>query len=335
MSIQLPSRRVTSADVAREAGVSRTTVSYVLNNTAHQKIPEDTRQRVLDAAARLAYAPSAAARALRIGRTDTVLFLLPDWPISPAIGALIEYLAGAVAAEGLMLVVHPHAPASQSLTEIWKATTPAAIVGFDDFTREETAAMFAAGIKSVVSLAGGSGRGRDFGVGGQRIGRLQAEHLIATGHERLGYALPEDERVQLIASTRLEGVQQTCVERDLPQPVVVPVLLDPAAAAEAVRTWRSTEPPVTGVCCFNDNVALAVLAGVRKLGLRAPRDLAVIGVDDVAAARLADPPLSTVTTDMQALAGYVADMITRSLNGLARSRRPVPEMVHLLRRCSA
>src|SRR5919202_1725890 len=138
MSVQIPSRRVTSADVAREAGVSRTTVSYVLNNTAHQKIPEDTRQRVLDAAARLAYAPS-----------------------------------------------------------------PAAIVGFDDFTREETAAMFAAGINSVVSLAGGSGRGREFGIGGQRIGRLQAEHLIATGHERLGYARPEDERVQMIAPTRL------------------------------------------------------------------------------------------------------------------------------------
>jgi DNA-binding LacI/PurR family transcriptional regulator len=239
MSVQLATRRVTSADVAREAGVSRTTVSYVLNNAAHQKIPEDTRQRVLDAAARLAYAPSAAARALRIGRTDTVLFLLPDWPISPVIGALIEYLAAALAARGLMLVVHPHARASESLTEIWKATTPAAVVGFHAFTRAEAAAMRAAGINSVVSLAARASRGRDVGLRGQRVGSVQAQHLVTTGHERLGYALPANERVQTIARTRLEGVQQACRELGVPQPVVSTVPLDPAAAVEAIRTWRT------------------------------------------------------------------------------------------------
>src|SRR4051812_43365688 len=79
-------RRATSADVAREAGVSRATVSYVLNDTPHQKIPEATRRRVLEAAARLGYAPSAAARTLRTGRSDVVLGMLPDWPIGPAVG---------------------------------------------------------------------------------------------------------------------------------------------------------------------------------------------------------------------------------------------------------
>jgi len=335
MSVQLASRRITSSDVAREAGVSRTTVSYVLNKTAHQKIPEDTRQRVVDAAARLAYAPSAAARALRIGRTDTVLFLLPDWPISPAIGALVEHLALAVAAEGLMLVVHPHVRASQSLPDICKATPPAAVVGISDFTREESTAMRAAGIKTVVSLAGRTGRGRHFGARGDHVGRVQAEHLVAAGHRWLGYALPENERVQTIASTRLEGVELACRERGLAEPLVLTFPLDPAAAAEAVRTWLDAEPPVTGVCCFNDNVALAVLAGLRTLGLRAPGDLAVIGVDDIEAARLADPPLTTVTTDMHALATQVAETISTSLNGGSRSRRAGAELVHLIRRCSA
>ena len=58
-------RRATSADVAREAGVSRATVSYVLNDTPNQKIPEQTREKVLEAARKLAYSPSTAARALR------------------------------------------------------------------------------------------------------------------------------------------------------------------------------------------------------------------------------------------------------------------------------
>jgi len=66
--LQPPLRRVTSTDVARAVGLSRTTVSYVLNDTPGQKIPENTRRRVLDAAASLGYAPSAAARTLRSGR---------------------------------------------------------------------------------------------------------------------------------------------------------------------------------------------------------------------------------------------------------------------------
>src|SRR5699024_8468011 len=85
-------RRVTSADVARLAGVSRATVSYVLNDTPGHRITADTRARVADAAARLGYAPSAAARTLRSGRSEVVLCLLPDWPIGPEVGAMLGHL---------------------------------------------------------------------------------------------------------------------------------------------------------------------------------------------------------------------------------------------------
>jgi hypothetical protein len=186
-----------------------------------------------------------------------------------------------------------------------------------------------------VNPVGRTGRGRHFGARGDHVGRVQAEHLLAAGHRRPGYALPENERAQTIASTRLEGVELACREHGLAEPLVLTFPLDPAAAAEAVRTWPDAEPPVTGVCCFNDNVALAVLAGLRTLGLRAPGDLAVIGVDDIEAARLADPPLTTVTTDMHALATHVAETIATSLNGGSRSRRAGAELVHLIRRCSA
>ncbi len=74
---------------------------------------------------------------------------------------------------------------------------------------------------------------------------------------------------------------------------------------------------------------------MRRLGLKAPDDLAVVGDDDIPAARLANTPLTTVTTDMQALAAHVAHTITASLNGAPRSRRPYPEMVHMVRRRSA
>jgi DNA-binding LacI/PurR family transcriptional regulator len=94
-----------------------------MNNKPHQKIPDATRQRIFDAATRLGYAPSAAARALRNGRSDMVLCLLPDWPISPAIGTLIEELSAAVAAHGLTLVVHPRTQNRQTLSNVWKTIT--------------------------------------------------------------------------------------------------------------------------------------------------------------------------------------------------------------------
>jgi DNA-binding LacI/PurR family transcriptional regulator len=94
-----PGRRATSADVAREAGVSRSTVSFVLNGTKGQTIPEPTWQRVLEAAARLRYAPSAEARTLSRGRSDVVLlYQPPQLPMSADIGALVEFLAAEFAA---------------------------------------------------------------------------------------------------------------------------------------------------------------------------------------------------------------------------------------------
>ncbi|MFD0522811.1 LacI family DNA-binding transcriptional regulator [Paractinoplanes durhamensis] len=127
-------QRVTSADVARVAGVSRATVSYVLNDTPGQTISPTTRTRVLDAAARLGYAPSAAARALRTGRSDVVLCLLPDWPIGPEVGSMLGNLSTALARHGFTFVVHPGNREDRPISEIWKAITPAAVIAFADFS---------------------------------------------------------------------------------------------------------------------------------------------------------------------------------------------------------
>ena len=181
-------RRLTSADVARESGVSRATVSYVLNGAPNQTISEQTRRRVIEAAERIGYAPYAPARALRSGRSDVVLFLIPEWPIGPAIASLIEHLSSRLAAAGLTLVVHAHPRAARPVGELWKAIAPAALINHQALSRAEEA-------------AGKSGHGgRDAGVPAsrcrtfrsfqRRIGELQARHLTETGYRRLGFALP-------------------------------------------------------------------------------------------------------------------------------------------------
>jgi DNA-binding LacI/PurR family transcriptional regulator len=329
-------RRVTSADVAREAGLSRATVSYVLNDTPHQKIPDETRQRVLAAAARLGYAPSAAARTLRSGRSDLVLCLLPDWPMGPEVGAMLENLSTSLAGHGLTFVVHPRAGGSRPITEIWKTMTPAAVLAFEDLGEDDATAMRAAGVAQVVILLGRARQQRrELEVPQQRIGRLQVAHLAAAGHRQLGYAYPDDTRLRIFADPRLDGVRAACADLGLDEPVVHTVALDPEVAATAVDKWRHAEQAVTAVCAYNDEVALAVLAGLRRLSLNAPGDLAVIGVDDIPAARLAAPPLTTVTTDQQAVARHLAQTIACVIAGEPEPPRPGSDIVDVVRRDSA
>ncbi len=332
--VERVARRVTSADVAREAGLSRATVSYVLNNTPHQKIPEETRRRVLAVAARLGYAPSAAARALRSGRSDVVLCLLPDWPMGPQVGAMLSHLSSGLARSGMTFVVHPIIPGDRPTGEIWKAITPAAVLAFQDFSAQDTAAMRAAGVAQVVALLGRSRkRRRELEIPEQRIGRMQAEHLAGVGHARLGYGYPDDKRLRNFAKPRLDGVRIACAHRGLAAPVVQVVPLDTAPAARAVAAWNAAG--VTAVCAYNDEVALAVLAGLRAHGRTAPDDLAVIGVDDIPSARLAVPPLTTVTTDQATVAQHLADIIVAAINGDPEPPGPGSDIVHVVRRASA
>lgn len=308
-------RLVTSADVAREAGVSRATVSYVLNEVPHQKILEATRQRVREAAARLGYAPSAAARALRTGRSEIVLGLLPDWPIEHVLGRLIQQLTNAFAVNGLTFVVHSSAPPARPLREIWKAMTPAAVLSLQEFDDGEGEAMRAAGIEVVMAMHGLTrGEPQPPLVSEQPIGVLQARHIVGT-HRRLGYAYPDLPGLDVLAQPRLDGVRKVCAELDMPEPDVRTVPLDAQGAAEAVKAWLAADPPVTGICAFNDNVALAVLAGLSHLGLRAPKDLAVMGVDDIPGASLAQPPLTTVVRDTDAIARGLARRVIDTLAG--------------------
>jgi DNA-binding LacI/PurR family transcriptional regulator len=327
---------VTSVDVAREAGVSRATVSYVLNDTPNQRIPEATRRRVWEAVERLGYAPSAAARTLRRGRSDVVLWLLPDWPIGPMVGRVLEGLAVALAEAGLALVAHPRAGNRRPVSEVWRAISPGAVIVWETLEPDDVAAMRAAGIDVILVLMGGDGpAGNGLEISEQRTGRLQVEHLAARGHRRIGYAHSHDERLLTFAGPRLAGVRAACADLGLDPPDVRTVGLDAERAADAVSRWRTATPAVTGVCAYNDEVALAVLAGLHAHRLRAPDDLAVVGVDNIPIAPLADPPLTSVFVDPERLVDYIVRGVLAGLSGEPAPAAPGSDIVRIADRGSA
>lgn len=307
-------KRVTSTDVAREAGVARSTVSYVLNRTPHQSIPDTTRQRVLDAAARLGYTPSAAARTLKRGRSDVVLCIVKPWPLGSASGALLAELTAGFDAHGLTLVTHIEGTGVRPIEAVWSDIAPAAVLSYTPLDADAERAMRRAGVQCVAVLFAGEPDGSArFVRPDVRIGRLQAEHLIAAGHTRIGYAYPEHVSLQDFAEPRLEGVQAACAEAGLAAPEVRTVGLEAESASSAIRHWRGLGEPVTAVCAYNDEVAQALLAGTRLARASVPEDLAVVGADDIPAARLASPPLTTIAIDHAAEARRIVSAVTSVL----------------------
>jgi DNA-binding LacI/PurR family transcriptional regulator len=288
-----PGRRaVTSADVARESGVSRATVSYVLNRKPGQTIPEETRRRVLEAARRLDYVPSASARALRKGQTGIVLLAMPNLPQGPVLSAFVHELADGLSEGGLTLVTHLDDRAHSTLLKVVQALSPVAVISYPQLPPEPSRRLFASGVRWVTGVNLSLGPRDDDHQWAVLPGRLQAEYLIGLGHQRLGFGWPEDPTLAPIAQDRLEGIQRCCAAAGCPPPEVGTVPIEPVRAVEAVATWH--DRGITGICCYNDDVALAVLAGARMRHLSVPGDLAVVGVDDVPLAALANPPLTTI-----------------------------------------
>lgn len=303
---------VTSADIARAAEVSRTTVSYVLNDTPGASISEATRAHVLATAARLGYAPSAAARALRRGRSDLVVCVLPDWPAGPVVDTVLDRLTDALAERGLFLLVHHHRP-DRPLRELWRAVTPHVVVGLTHFPAEDLRALRQAGIPVVGAGDVDDGAHPGIDPGQQRgLGSLQAGHVADRGRRRLAIATTADARLAEFADARADGARAECDRRGLAAPPTA--VVDPARPATDVVRELAADG-VDAVCCYNDEIALAVLAGAREAGVEVPGALAVIGLDDAPAAALSAPPLTTIAQPVAAQARHLAASVLAVLDG--------------------
>ncbi|MDN4475577.1 LacI family DNA-binding transcriptional regulator [Demequina sp. SYSU T00192] len=275
--------RATMRDVAAAAGVSPSLVSFVLNDAPGQTIPEATRARVREAAERLGYAPHGVARALREGAARIVLLDTAGLPHGPSLEAFTQGL-------GLELAAHDHSLLVHS-------------AGRDDLERAVRAIV----PRAVVDLAGlyasGAGEHEDGGWadGLQAHAAVQMRHLLDAGHRGVAIALPAEPGEEAAPLVQRRADQLAAVARDARVgTVVLPVAAEAAAAAAALVALRGSHPGITAVAAFDDATALAVLAAMRRCGLEAPRDLAVMGFDATEAAGLWDPGLTTVEIDAAA-----------------------------------
>lgn len=280
-----------SADVAATAGVSRSTVSQILNGHGHRFRP-DMVSRVQQAARELGYRPSIAGRALANGTSDIVVTLLPNISLGPRLRELIDRVTAELAQAGKTNLIRLSSGDAQ-IDDAVLALRPAGLWSPAPLTAKQHTMLAERGV-TVVDQPQEIQQAID-----REIGAIQTRHLIDSGYTAIAAALPDELREQPFALAREEGVLAACREAGVPTLPTLRLSLQRGSSAATARQFSSTS---FGVAGYNDDVALAVMGAAQHLGRRVPQDVGVIGVDNTIASGVCEPTLSTINIDVSASA---------------------------------
>ncbi len=291
-------KRVTAAQVADAAGVSRATVGFVLNDTPGQTISEATRDRVFEAAKELGYRPHRVARSLASGSTRIVLLVLPDWPLDHALRTHLEEASHALDEAGYSLVTWTPWPEGRA-RPLWEVLQPDVVLGLWPFSPEQAKPIAATGATVVTTetIPPSAFAALDYSKGPA----LQVEHLEGLGHRSIVFARDPDPRLDEIVAMRSELALETAAASGIDCRII-----DFGAAAAPDDVTRLVDAGVTAVVAYNDVVAARVIGAASRAGIRVPGQLSVIGHDDDPLCTLTVPSITTIRVDTAGLGRFLA-----------------------------
>lgn len=330
-------RQPTIRDVARAAGVSKSTVSNVIRGAG--KTSPETRERVLAAIADVGYRPNAIARSLVRQRTTTVGILVGDLanPFYSELAKLVEQRLTAAGYATMICNTDGHAASERARIESLLEHRATGIVALQ-FSGEWPLAdeLRTEGIPLVVVSCWEEGSDC-VAVDDEAGVRLAVEHLLGLGHRRIAYLSsglvePKTDRARLDgyrAALRAAGVR---TQGDLVVRWEEPAYLssDRELRHEAERLLAGRDRP-TAFVVSNDLVAIDLIETLEQMGLDVPGEVSVVGFDDIALAGLARVSLTTVAQPRDALAelgsAIVLERITTGAGGPLRQVRLDPRLV--------
>ena len=326
----------TSSEVARRAGVSRTTVSFVLNNVRDQGISEATREKVLTAAREIGYEPNAAARSLAGGTTGTVGLVIPKAEhlyVDVFLAQLVASINQECHRHGLKMLIESSDDEGREPGGFVDLVRSRRIDGLivvnpSEPGREHLGRLLEAGIPMVVFGAGLPDMERYHTTGNDTSisAKMAVNHLIGLGHTRIAFvnfAQPE----YLAVNERERGWRDAMAEHGLPIDPAWAAYADISAASgyRATRELLARKVPFTALFAGNDTVAFGAIRALNEAGLRVPEDVALVGYDDIPMAEFASPPLTTVRTDTIGLGRDAMAMLLALLRKETPVRTTVPE----------
>jgi DNA-binding LacI/PurR family transcriptional regulator len=294
-------RRVTTHDIAREAGVSRTTVSHVLNNHPGIALNPKTRERVLATARELGYVPNSAAQMLVTGKSRTVGLVLsrPDLiSVDAFVPAMIHGLNEVCRTRGYRLLMDSiHDPSgADSYLDLAKSNRIDGLIVINP--RENDAALRRV-IESKFPLVvfGSSGHPNENSVGtedGQASCRATL-HLLSLGHRRIAH-ISYAPLVYNPSRSRFEGYRLALKTEKIrfDKRLFAEGDFTGESGYKAMKRILASGAAPTALFAGNDTLAIGALMAIRETGVSIPEDFAVVGYDDIPSAAFAYPPLTTI-----------------------------------------
>ncbi|MBI1256340.1 MAG: LacI family DNA-binding transcriptional regulator [Chloroflexi bacterium] len=294
-------KRPTQKDVARLAGVSRSTVSYVLNDQTHLKIPisPDTRERVMQAIAELGYEPDAQAQSLIRGKTNIVGVIIPVID-NPYFWQMYSGISDALQEAGYNLHLSRHPLDAQQETNTIRELTRYRVDGFillaavkyllprliDDLRQAGQPIVEITATKAEFDHVI-----HDYSSGTRAL----MAHLIELGHQRIGFIYGVAQEVQGFdrLTTYRQMLQDSGLSADGAFEAHCSDRMDDAYRAAYSLLSRPDRP--TALLVINDMLAFAVMRAAADLGLSIPGDLSVAGFDDIPFSSYMIPRLTTVS----------------------------------------
>jgi len=308
------SRKVNSVDVAKLAGVSQATVSYVLTGRKDQAIREETRRKVLDAAQSLGYRPNLAARALVTGQTRMIALWVP-YSYHSVFGHVIEQIVRLASESHFRVVIVQingetgETLSSSGLLSEWHVD---GILAFDATRLVEEILDQHSGLSPIVSFGPACSHRADHVGIDLYEGSLRAvRHLVEVGCRRIAYA--GYQRSLYVGDSRYDAYVQVMLETGA-EPIFLPLLRgEYDDTHQAVLDHVAAYGCPDGLFCWNDEAAIGANRAFADLGLRVPEDVAVIGSDGIRETAYCVPTLSTMAQPFEEMCRLAWELLQRRL----------------------
>ena len=319
----------TITDVAHRAGVSRTAVSYVLNDNGQRNkhVSDETRAKVLQAVQELHFHPDAFARALSKGQSEEIVLITSrtfDHFSSQFIASLQQQALVYGYAPVMYLSQGFSVEQRRDLHQTIFARRPIGIICSPfDFTPEDVALAREMGIEHIIFIGFHTEpieQTYSIVFPSQTLGYLAAQHLIARGHRNLALVHPDDAIQEEAFLQRLEGMHAAIAEESGVSLDILPLHLSSSAAFSLVETTFMGADRPTGVYAFSDEYAVVLLGALTRLGIRVPQEVALVGTDNLPIGEFVWPSLTSMCFDALDIGKRAVDILHALHHGL-----PLPE----------
>lgn len=313
-------KRPSMQDVADLAGVSPTTVSFVINDVADSNIPPQTQARVWEAVHELGYRPNLMAQGLRSKRSRTIGFVSDEVATTPYAGQLIQGAQKvAWANKMIMLLANTEGDAQmeEAVVDLMLAYQVEGIVYASMYHRPVTPPDAIREVPVVLLDCFCEDRSLPSVVPDEvQGGRDATQVLLQKGHRKIGFINDADP----IPATfgRLLGYKEALATFEIPyreELVCAEESISQGGYRCALELMQRPDPP-TALFCFNDRMAMGVYDALRKLNLSVPEDVAVVGFDnqEIIAAHLY-PPLSTMALPHREMGAWAVKHLIELIEG--------------------